>query len=647
MKNKSRKRGGRDEDLEEEDNNPFVGTTHMFASGIASAPGGQQAVLKLAQPAPGEQQGASTPDGAGVVAGTAAGATGATGAAGEGEDEDEDSNENSDIRDEDVDILTQTLYKAAEEPFVSVPVRATGTDSLFKIPVDSSGPIQIKEAGDYKDPWGKHAIGYVIELDGFKTVRRYSEFYSLRKNLTLLLPTVVVPPLPPKHSIMNYIFKKSIDTRIIDSRKRTLCRFLNECYEVPDIANHIVFKKFLDCEIIWKDVLNSAPILILPHDNRLAPPLNPTKPSPLHLLLPAPNSKVATNTSILNPLIQTNTELENKFNKLEKKFWEYKINYKNLHKTVKQLENHLKLIGGLHSELGVHYNSFSIENAIISSDGNENEDRSSSMLIEKVGHAFDVSYVTDEILSERHIVNLEEPLYEFIQLLEDCKRVLGFRKAKYLQYEIVEITMDKNKKRLRALLDLDDHIKTMTNVINQSTILESRKYSNQEPISDVPDSPFSKVDYTSEGEESAHDETHADHDTPQQEHHKSDDEENIEQLSSSLHASTINANKIKVRKKLSRRRDRSARELDPNLLTEAERKQEIKILQRELDKLEDVQKLVLRDIEDVNESTLRSLEHVSTKLEQRWGNMLRQVTKAMIDFSRESLNAWRQVRKDK
>lgn len=609
------------DEVEEEDNNPFIGTTHIYASGI-NAPGEPSLVV----------------------------------------DDKEDDNDNSDIREEDIDILAQTLYRASvDEPFVAVPASVQG--DAIRIPFQSEGLITIRDAGDYRDPWGNHAIGYVIEFDGSRTTRRYSEFYSLRKNLTLLLPTIVVPPLPPKHSVMNYIFKKgSIGSRIIDSRKRMLQSFLNDCYEVPEISNHAVFKKFLDNQVLWKDVLNSAPIIILPHDNHLAPPLNPTKPSPLHLLLPSPSTRGSRNVSILNPLIPTNAELENKFNILEKKFWEHKSNYRNLYKSVKQLKSNLKLLGELSSELGVHYNSFSLENKVkpttnskpadnnSSPSGEKLEDKATNLMIEKVGHACDVSYVTHEILSEQFIINMEEPLYEFIQLLEDTGRVLRFRKAKFLQLEIVEMTIDKNRKRQRALKEIDGHIRNLTDVMNQSAMLEVRKISSHDDIKRVPthESTISHVSYPTSNEMNdtisggGADTVPISTDGPIPEVNDGEDEtstteESIQRLS----ASTINANKLKVRKKLAKRRDRNSKQLDPTLLTESERLQELKILERELDKLEEVQKLILRDVEEVNTSTLTNLEHVANKLDVKWKSLLRKISKAMVDYARESLAAWK------
>jgi sorting nexin-4 len=50
-----------------------------------------------------------------------------------------------------------------------------------------------------------HFLGSLLTLydqyQDIETRRRYSEFESLRKSLMRLYPTVIVPPIPEKHSI--------------------------------------------------------------------------------------------------------------------------------------------------------------------------------------------------------------------------------------------------------------------------------------------------------------------------------------------------------------------------------------------------------------------------------------------------------------
>ncbi|KAJ9073195.1 Sorting nexin, cytoplasm-to-vacuole targeting pathway/endosomal sorting [Entomophthora muscae] len=57
----------------------------------------------------------------------------------------------------------------------------------------------------------------------YEARRRYSEFESLRDALAKLYPTVLVPPIPDKHSIAQYATKHTRakeDMHIIEKRKR-------------------------------------------------------------------------------------------------------------------------------------------------------------------------------------------------------------------------------------------------------------------------------------------------------------------------------------------------------------------------------------------------------------------------------------------
>ena len=84
--------------------------------------------------------------------------------------------------------------------------------------------------------------------------RRYSDFYSLRQTLVSLHPTLIVPPIPEKHSVADYAAKPTKakeDEAIIDHRKRMLSSFLNRCRRMREIREDDVFWKFLDPHASW------------------------------------------------------------------------------------------------------------------------------------------------------------------------------------------------------------------------------------------------------------------------------------------------------------------------------------------------------------------------------------------------------------
>lgn len=84
--------------------------------------------------------------------------------------------------------------------------------------------------------------------------RRYSEFASLREALARLHPTLIIPPIPEKHTMADYAAnptKAKQDQQIIDLRKRMLAVFLNRCRRMEAVRNDGVWWRFLDPNASW------------------------------------------------------------------------------------------------------------------------------------------------------------------------------------------------------------------------------------------------------------------------------------------------------------------------------------------------------------------------------------------------------------
>ena len=83
---------------------------------------------------------------------------------------------------------------------------------------------------------------------------RYSEFESLRDNLSKLYPTFIIPPIPSKQTIGDYAVKQAKakeDASMIARRKRLLQTFLNRLARHPILSNEHVFHRFLEGEVSW------------------------------------------------------------------------------------------------------------------------------------------------------------------------------------------------------------------------------------------------------------------------------------------------------------------------------------------------------------------------------------------------------------
>ena len=79
--------------------------------------------------------------------------------------------------------------------------------------------------------------------------RRYSEFEALRVVLGKLYPVLIIPPIPPHHSLGDYAAKQSKakeDAQVIARRRRMLATFLNRLNRHPILSRERVFLRFLD-----------------------------------------------------------------------------------------------------------------------------------------------------------------------------------------------------------------------------------------------------------------------------------------------------------------------------------------------------------------------------------------------------------------
>jgi sorting nexin-41/42 len=97
-----------------------------------------------------------------------------------------------------------------------------------------------------------------MDVQDFEVRRRYSEFASLRQTLVNLHPTLIIPPIPEKHSMADYAAKPTKakeDAGIIELRKRMLAVFLNRCRNMPEVRDDGVWWRFLDPNASWVSIL--------------------------------------------------------------------------------------------------------------------------------------------------------------------------------------------------------------------------------------------------------------------------------------------------------------------------------------------------------------------------------------------------------
>ena len=177
-------------------------------------------------------------------------------------------------------------------------------------------------------------IVYTIQLQSPSVVhskivvkRRYSEFKSLRDNLLKLFPTLIVPPIPEKHSILSYLLNSinlNNESNIIELRRRFFKLFLNDLILDSNIElkKCPLLHKFLDpnYELCWYNALNEPPVSYLPNNLLLANPVNPADQNGLYSILPIVNGfNIGSNSDNLSSLKKINDDLA-KLNDLMKLF---------------------------------------------------------------------------------------------------------------------------------------------------------------------------------------------------------------------------------------------------------------------------------------------------------------------------------------
>lgn len=541
--------------------------------------------------------------------------------------------------------------------------------------------IIIVGSGEYNDPWGKHAIGYIIrsktidettgQIIEQEVTRRYSEFHSLYQVLIKLLPTVIIPPIPSKHSIFKYFLNPinvKNDQRIISMRQRRLMAFLNHCNKTEEIQKLSVFQKFLNPNYLWKDVLNSPPISVLPSNNLLAPPLNVTKPSPLHLLLPSPTSLNSINNSNNNNnindndirgsntittttnnnnnnnyndtmnkfLLNQNMSTEsiqkfhlNDFNKLESQLNQYLYSLQPLLSKIKNNKFHIHSLSSQFAELGAYYNALSLETSLpsftVASSSTALESiRQLQMAIEKVGHSYDVNYVTLEILIENITNIMEEPLDDLIKYIKDSKRIVLFKNLKFVQYQIIINTIHRRKHRLNELKNFDSKMQRLDMVLKRDA-LSSPTIANA--IKNI-NAHNRKTD--------SDDDFEVEHSEPDSTTQLINDSQLLIQLQLQKSKKRLNKRKNKIKNKY--------RQIEPEFLSKIERDEEIEKLNKELTKLRDCEVLIQLDLHQVIESTLKNLNYLIIFIKKTCNMMLKKITKAILNWIKECLTTWRQTK---
>ncbi|OHE94608.1 PX domain-containing protein [Colletotrichum orchidophilum] len=326
--------------------------------------------------------------------------------------------------------------------------------------------ILITDAGKSAESGGKYIV-YTIRTGNLEVRRRYSEFSSLREALTRLHPTLIIPPIPEKHTMADYAANPTSakqDQQIIDLRKRMLAVFLNRCRRMEEVRTDGVWWRFLDPNASWSEVLHSHPVASVPKSILKAPPLDPANPTPAHNFLPVPSTSAKLKTTGgpgVDPgaISGTGSHVFGRFppdshtlseQELDPYFITYEASIKemeqllsgSMEKVNRRTLSHLSALAADLCELGSKFNAFALSE----------QAPSLGPALERVGQAADSSYIATEELSGSLGASFAEPMRENAQFAGVVRSVLKYRVLKRVQQEQ---TSDELSKKITLLDQLE------------------------------------------------------------------------------------------------------------------------------------------------------------------------------------------------
>ncbi|KAL9014347.1 MAG: hypothetical protein Q9173_001017 [Seirophora scorigena] len=357
--------------------------------------------------------------------------------------------------------------------------------------------IVITDAGKSNES-GASYIAYTIRTGDLEVRRRYSEFNSLRATLVNLHPTLIIPPIPEKHSMADYAAKPTKakeDVGIIDLRKRMLTMFLNRCRKMREVREDGVWWRFLDPNASWSEVLHSHPVASIPKSIMRAPPLDPSNPTPAHQWLPVPStsaklrsvSRTSSTGTPVSPPHQSymastaahtipssqfygrfppssqnlsEQELDPYFNNFETNTRDLELLLQgSIEKVNRRTLTHLSALSTDMAELGARYNGFSLSE----------QSATVAAAIEKIGQAVDSSYIATEELSSSLGANFAEPMRESAQFAGVVRSVLRYRIMKRIQEEMTKDELYAKKTLLESLERSEMEAKRIEQYLSGST----------------------------------------------------------------------------------------------------------------------------------------------------------------------------------
>ncbi|KAI0202181.1 hypothetical protein F4808DRAFT_81526 [Astrocystis sublimbata] len=521
-------------------------------------------------------------------------------------------------------------------------------------------PILITDAGKSMESGGKFIV-YTIRTGDLEVRRRYSEFASLRDALTKLHPTLIIPPIPEKHTMADYAANPTNakqDQQIIDLRKRMLAVFLNRCRRMDQVREDGILWRFLDPNVSWNEILHSHPLSSIPKSILKAHPLDTANPTLAHAYLPVPSSsaklKNSANSSSSTPGFDSpNTvaaQVVRRFPPDAQELSEHDLDpyFIAFESSIKELENalmgpmekvnrrtlsHLSALATDLSDLGAKFNAFALSEP----------STSLAAAIERVGQAADSSYIATEELSSSLGANFAEPMRENAQFAGVVRSVLRYRVLKRVQQEMTNDELIKKKALLEQLETSEAEARRIEHYLSSSQQIGGTQQV-QPPRRSASMKETSSHHRESSGEDTASIDsdfppTHGDMSSAPSARVGAPERPAV----SSTHRKVASGNSItnKIFGPI-RHAIQGVADVDP----ERTRRDTIGKTRESIEQLEQAQVVIVHDVQAASASILEDLKRFQTEKEDDLKRYMLAYAKSQIEWARKSKETWEEAKSE-
>ncbi|KAK8125435.1 PX domain-containing protein [Apiospora kogelbergensis] len=472
-------------------------------------------------------------------------------------------------------------------------------------------PIMITDAGKSAESGGRYIV-YTIRTGDLEVRRRYSEFASLRDALTRLHPTLIIPPIPEKHTMADYAANPTNakqDQQIIDLRKRMLAVFLNRCRKMVDVlSDGVCFYPEVGSESAPAGYRqpdrgafsSSDPCYFVQVEGCFGRRPPSTFDSPAATTGPQILQRFPPDTHGLSE-----QELDPYFNGFEASIKDMEhLLMGSMEKVNRRTLSHLTALSGDMSDLGAKYNAFALSE----------QDSSLAAAIERVGQAADSSYIATEELAGSLGASFAEPMRENAQFAGVIRNVLRYRTLKRVQQEMTNDELIKK----RMLLDQLERSEA------EARRIEQYLSSSQQIGGAQPHQPPRRS--SSMRENSTH-----------QQHHRESSGEDTASIDSDFPLHT----EIFLR--------RLRPELEPlsgvvDVDPERTRRDTMGKTHESIEHLEQAQVAAAQDVKDASGSILKDLKRFQGEKEEDLRRYMLAYAKSQIEWARKNKEAWEEAK---